>query len=213
MADVAKGREAIQAEMLQMRVDASFFENAQKTVDERITVLRDRIAKHTAMLQREREATRQAREASRKAKKDRKAREKGLRDSEREEQRLAQTVLQLEREIAAEEEARRRLDEDESSDEETEPGLDPAVVEASPSEAATLSATATPSIAADSVVTPDRAIGFSDEELAKVLGISTSELAGSVRLSTCRPFKRRRVARSMKLYRQTCFRQPRRRIS
>ncbi|CBQ73269.1 conserved hypothetical protein [Sporisorium reilianum SRZ2] len=194
MADIAKGREAIQAEMLQMRVDASFFENAQKTVDERIVVLRDRIAKHTALLQLEREATRKAREANRRAKKDRKAREKSLRDSEKEERRLAQTFAQLEREIAAEEEERRRLEEDESSDEEAEQadaadarasaashllaGLDEGAVAASPSEATSSSAIATPSIATDSAMTPDRTIGFSDEELAKVLGISTSELAG-----------------------------------
>ncbi|CDW97641.1 hypothetical protein [Sporisorium scitamineum] len=190
MADIAKGREAIQAEMLQMRVDASFFENAQKTVDERIVVLRDRIAKHTALLQQEREATRKAREANRKAKKDRKAREKSLRDSEKKERRLAQTFAQLEREIAAEEEERRRLEQDKSSDEEadaTEPrttaanpllaGLDKAAVAASPSEA-TSSAIATPSIATEPAMTPDRTIGFSDEELANVLGISTSELAG-----------------------------------
>uniref|UniRef100_V5EQG0 Uncharacterized protein n=2 Tax=Kalmanozyma brasiliensis (strain GHG001) TaxID=1365824 RepID=V5EQG0_KALBG len=181
LTDVTNGRSAIQAEMLQLRVDASFFENAQKTVDERISVLRDRIAKHTAVLQREREATRQAREASRKAKKDRKAREKGLRDSEREERRLAETVLQLEREIAAEEEERRRMDEESSDEEGEEAGvaaqdLDPEILAASTSEGTTLSATATPSLAAD--MTPDRTIGFSDEELAKVLGISTSELAG-----------------------------------
>ncbi|TKY89274.1 hypothetical protein EX895_001805 [Sporisorium graminicola] len=191
IADIAKGREAIQAEMLQMRVDASFFENAQKTVDERIVVLRDRIAKHTALLQQEREATRRAREANRKAKKDRKVREKSLRDSEKEERRLAQTFAQLERELAAEEEERRRLEEDGSSDEEADDtgppaataakhllaGLDDGAVAASPSEA-TSSAIATPSIATDSAMTPDRTIGFSDEELAKVLGISTSELAG-----------------------------------
>lgn len=40
-----------------------------------------------------------------------------------------------------------------------------------------MSATATPSLATADM-TPDRTIGFSDEELAKVLGISTSELAG-----------------------------------
>ncbi|KAJ9479325.1 putative serine/threonine-protein kinase Hsl1 [Pseudozyma hubeiensis] len=187
MADVTKGREAIQAEMLQMRVDASFFEHAQKTVDERITVLRDRIAKRTALLQREREATRQAREATRKAKKDLKAREKGLRESEREERRLAQTFAQLEREIAAEEEERRRLEEaDSSDDEDAEPiaarqslhGMVSTSLDASPSEATSVSAMATPSIATDAAMTPDRAVGFSDEELAKVLGISTSELAG-----------------------------------
>ncbi|KIS68889.1 uncharacterized protein UMAG_11491 [Mycosarcoma maydis] len=193
MADVTKGREAIQAEILQMRVDASFFENAQKTVDERIVVLRDRIAKHTALLQREREATRQAREATRRAKKDRKAREKSLRDSEREERRLAQTFAQLEREIAAEEEERRRLEEVDSSDEEEDerpeeqrasvsgsqlPATETASLSASPTEATTVSATGTPSIGNEAAITPDRAIGFSDEELAKVLGISTSELAG-----------------------------------
>ncbi|GAC97443.1 potential serine/threonine-protein kinase Hsl1 [Pseudozyma hubeiensis SY62] len=187
MVDVTKGREAIQAEMLQMRVDASFFEHAQKTVDERITVLRDRIAKRTALLQREREATRQAREATRKAKKDLKARERGLRESEREERRLAQTFAQLEREIAAEEEERRRLEEGESSDDEggeqivaRQPlyGMGSTSLGASPSEATSVSATATPSIATDAAMTPDRAVGFSDEELAKVLGISTGELAG-----------------------------------
>ncbi|SPO23810.1 uncharacterized protein UTRI_03661_B [Ustilago trichophora] len=201
MADVTKGREAIQAEMLQMRVDASFFENAQKAVDERILVLRERIAKNTAILQREREATRKAREASRIAKKDRKAREKGLRDSEREERRLAQTFMQLEREIAAQEEERRRLEEAESSDEEDdhagsgEPGtlaedqgstrvldqlqgFNASMLDASPSEATSMSATATPSVNHDTPAATDRAIGFSDEELAKVLGISTSELAG-----------------------------------
>ncbi|ETS62192.1 hypothetical protein PaG_03762 [Moesziomyces aphidis] len=206
MADVTKGREAIQAEMLQMRVDASFFENAQKTVDERIIILRDRIAKHTATLQREREATRQAREASRQAKKHRKAKQKGLRDSEREERRLAQTFMQLEREIAAEEEERRRLEQAESSADEDEDGdgearthaaqdsatagqthwdtleqlraLDPAILTASPSEATSMSATATPSVSNDTPAAQDRAIGFSDEELAKVLGISTTELAG-----------------------------------
>ncbi|GAK65882.1 uncharacterized protein PAN0_010d4104 [Moesziomyces antarcticus] len=208
MADVTKGREAIQAEMLQMRVDASFFENAQKTVDERIIILRDRIAKHTATLQREREATRQAREASRQAKKHRKAKQKGLRDSEREERRLAQTFMQLEREIAAEEEERRRLEQAESSADEDDDGdgdgeartdaapdsatagqthwdtleqlraLDPAIITASPSEATSMSATATPSVSNDTPSAQDRAIGFSDEELAKVLGISTTELAG-----------------------------------
>lgn len=198
MADVTKGREALQAEMLQMRVDASFFENAQKTVDERIVVLRQRIAARTALLQREREATRKAREASRIAKKDRKAREKGLRDSEREERRLAQTFEQLEREIAAEEEERRRLEEAESSDEDDEPaeadtrtvgqstcgaldqldGFNASFLDATPSEATSMSATATPSVTNDTPAPTDRAIGFSDEELAKVLGISTSELAG-----------------------------------
>lgn len=202
LTDVTKGREAIHAEMLQMRVDASFFENAQKTVDERISILRERIAKHTALLQREREATRKAREATRKAKKDRKAREKGLRESEREERRLAQTFAQLEREIAAEEEERRRLAEVESSDEEHEQdgetagqdqhgfgshlqkqladqldGLDPSILGTSPSEAASLSTIATPAVSIGTPA-PDRAISFSDEELAKVLGISTSELTG-----------------------------------
>lgn len=201
MSDVTKGREAIQAEMLQMRVDASFFEHAQKTVDERIAVLRDRIAKNTALLQREREATRKAREASRKAKKDRNARQKSLKESEREEKRLAQTFMQLEREIAAEEEERRLLEQVDSSDEEQDerlsagqlqlasrsdpqtgiPGLaqleafDAATLDTSPTED---SATATPSVANDTPAATDRAIGFSDEELAKVLGISTSELAG-----------------------------------
>ncbi|SPO24393.1 uncharacterized protein UTRI_03661 [Ustilago trichophora] len=201
MADVIKGREAIQAEMLQMRVDASFFENAQKTVDERILILRERIAKNTVLLQREREATRKAREASRIAKKDRKAREKGLRDSEREERRLAHTFMQLEREIAAQEEERRRLEEAESSDEEDEHAsggeygtlaqdrgsigildqlqdFNTATLDASPSETTSMSATATPSVHHDTPAATDRAIGFSDEELAKVLGISTSELAG-----------------------------------
>ncbi|SNX83827.1 uncharacterized protein MEPE_02535 [Melanopsichium pennsylvanicum] len=192
MADVAEGRRAIQDEMLQMRVDASFFENAQKTVDQRIVVLRDRIAKHTALLQREREATRKAREVTRQAKKDRKAREKSLRDSEREERRLAQTFMQLERDIAAEEEERRRLEEADSSDEEDNvappaasvgtlgqlEGFDTFTVDASPSEATTVSDTATSPLNHNTVATADRAIGFSDEELAKVLGISTGELAG-----------------------------------
>ena len=41
-----------------------------------------------------------------------------------------------------------------------------------------MSATATPSVSNDTPAAQDRAIGFSDEELAKVLGISTTELAG-----------------------------------
>ena len=201
LTDVTKGRQAIQAEMLQMKVDASFFENAQKTVDERIAVLRERIAKHTALLKREREATRKVREASRKAKKDRKAREKSLKDSESEERRLAQTFMQLEREIAAEEEERRRLEEIDSADDEyeharddaqgfsaadkstrtaSEPlqGADMSILAVTPSEATFMSATASPSATTDTPGAADRAIGFSDEELAKVLGISTSELAG-----------------------------------
>ena len=192
MADITQGRQALQAEMLQMRVDASFFENAQKAVDERIAVLRDRIACNSLRLQQEREATRKAREASRRAKKDRKAKERSLRDSEKEERRLAQTFAQLEREIAAEEEERRRLEEAESTDEEAEQdigderhpiaahqllAIDQGVFAATPSEATSTSAAATPSLT-DTAMTPDRTIGFSDEELAKVLGISTSELAG-----------------------------------
>lgn len=191
MAEVSKGREAIQAEILQMRVDASFFETAQKTVDERIVILRERIAKHTAVLEREREATRKVREATRKAKKDRKAREKSLRDSEREERRLAQTFIQLEKEIAAEEEERRRLEEEESDDEEggqAEKGADHGTATASafnaeavttsPSDGSSASGIATPPVSNDTPAPADRAIGFSDEELAKILGISTSELAG-----------------------------------
>ncbi|KAJ1026783.1 hypothetical protein NDA16_002080 [Ustilago loliicola] len=196
MAEVSKGREAIQAEMLQMRVDASFFETAQKTVDERIVILRERIAKHTAVLEREREATRKVREATRKAKQDRKAREKSLRDSEREERRLAQTFVQLEKEIAAEEEERRRLEEVDSDDEEgdqAENGIEHGattgalvgpdefnvdVVATSPSDGTSASDIATPPVSNGAPAAADRAIGFSDEELAKVLGISTSELAG-----------------------------------
>ncbi|KAJ1026418.1 hypothetical protein NDA13_003799 [Ustilago tritici] len=186
MAEVSKGREAIQAEMLQMRVDASFFETAQKTVDERISILRERIARNSAILEREREATRKVREATRIAKKDRKAREKSLKDSEREERRLAQTFIQLEKEIAAEEEERRRLEEIDSDNEDDEQAAEATVHgtanadarATSPSEGSSASDIATPPVDTGTPPPADRSIGFSDEELAKVLGISTSELAG-----------------------------------
>ena len=91
MAEVASGHESLRDEVLRLKVDMQYFETAHKTVDERIQVLRARIASRSEELRKEREA-----------RKDRKAAEKMLRDAEQLEKQLEAQAEQLERELARE---------------------------------------------------------------------------------------------------------------
>ncbi|EPQ30399.1 uncharacterized protein PFL1_01925 [Pseudozyma flocculosa PF-1] len=111
MADVSSSHNDLRQEMLRLKVDKQFFDNAQKTVDERIKVLRERIMARSKDLQREREANRKARVEARQVKKDHRAAERMLRQSQNFEKTLEAQTLLLEAEIATEEQARREREE------------------------------------------------------------------------------------------------------
>lgn len=149
MAEVALGHDGLREELVKMNVDMHFYENAHKTVDERIRVLRDRIAKRSTALQQEREVTRKAREEGRKSKA----------KATRTESRLDPD---LQRHFTSEE---GHLEED----------VTPA------SEVFNFESLFEPSSAHATVEAPtefDKGVAMSDEELAKVLGISTQDLTG-----------------------------------
>lgn len=69
MAEVVIGYDSLRAELIRMNVDMQFYENAYRTVDDRIRVLRDRIAKRSASLQEQRLTTRKVRDGHNRSKK------------------------------------------------------------------------------------------------------------------------------------------------
>lgn len=153
MAEVALGHDGLREELVKMNVDMHFYENAHKTVDERIHVLRERIAKRSITLQQEREVTRKTRDEDRKSKRDRKAAQA---DASRLEEDLEHNVMRAESPYEGNATPVPEL-----------PSFDSILAQA-------LAPTAAPA--------PtnyfDRGVVMSDEELAKVLGISTHDLAG-----------------------------------
>ncbi|PWY99503.1 hypothetical protein BCV70DRAFT_201068 [Testicularia cyperi] len=120
MAEVALGHGSLREELIKMKVDMQFYENAHKTVDERISTLRERIAVRSATLQKEREKARLERQASQQAKKDIRAAEKSLRDAERLEKRLQREAVELEKQIQAEEDERRLRQAEDNAEAEAE---------------------------------------------------------------------------------------------
>ncbi|KAN0064782.1 hypothetical protein ACQY0O_001839 [Thecaphora frezii] len=181
MTEIASGHDSLREEMLRLKVDKQFFDNAQKTVDERIQVLRARIAARSEDLYKEREANRKAREEARQVKKDRKAAERMLKEAEKLENRLEAQALLLEAEIASEEQARREREEAERLESEAAAAVAVASIESTPGVDADGDVTMFDGIVPiPEALDGERAsecVSMNDAELARMLGISLNDLS------------------------------------